>query len=349
MGKLGDLRKFFENKFKKVKNLPEPSTNIVENDGAMLREELKGQRQSGTKRFEPISEIDKNIIQYMEEYYKKWLVNMKSGTQTDPYSVLVRLNGKIGEQGNNKTIEENLLSEIKKNSADSLYIQTNANGEAGFYHIYHGKTNYKADECIRLYVNTDRKNVAQLSCEFMRKMQNEPYYFKFMSDDLMSHSTRTEKLVFYTDDYKLDKIIHTLEEIKEEQPSLLEGSEAANPFIKKIKGFIGYAPNPKTGEYNNIQGRTRNIDQSYNTFLSEALMESMYDAMRSVVAKDPQLTMMFNGDIDFDSYMKIYPLIRQVYGNELVEKIKENLKTLQKNNEVLDIEGLEGMPKTKTK
>lgn len=343
MNILGDLKKFLENKFKKVKNLPEyqnMSANIIENDGRILRKELQDQRQSVPQRFEPISEIDNNIFQYMEVYYQRWLENMQSGNNISPYSVLVRLNGQIGEPGNNRIMEEKLLEIIKKTKENSLWIQTNSAGDADFYHVHHGQTNYKADEVIRLYVSTDRKNVAQLSYTFMQKMQNEPYYFKFMSDNLMSRSSRTEKLVFYTDDYRLDKIIHTLEKIKEEQPNLLEGSEKANPFMKKIKGFIGYAPDPKTSVYKDIKGKTKNIDLSYNTFLSESLKESMHDAMRSVVAHDPQLTIMTNGDIDFNSYMRIYPLIKQIYGKELVGKTKENLKILQKNNEVLDIKGL---------
>ena len=64
--------------------------------------------------------------------------------------------------------------------------------------------------------------------------------------------------------------------------------------------------------------------------------------MGDIVSKDKKLTEQTNYAIyDFDSYMSVYPQIREKYGNLLLQNMKGFLAKSQKNNPVLDISGLE--------
>ena len=288
--------------------------------------------------------IEQSLMQYAEEYYKTWEKEKNKEVKSSSYSVLVGLNANIDDAGDNKQMQEKLLDFIYQNKDYSMQLQKSRNKseEVAFFHFYQGNYEKDKDKMIKLYINTDRENVSELSLNIIQEMGENPFYFKMISDELMQKKGRTEKLVFYTNQEQLNSVISVLNKIKKEQPSLLKGSENLNPFIKRVQGFIGYAEEvKKNDEYINLYGQRIQVDKSYNSFLAEALEESMYEAMKDIVSKDEVLATKTDGEIgDMDFYMNVYPEIHQRLGNTLIQKMKENLQILVNNNNVLEIEGL---------
>ena len=93
--------------------------------------------------------------------------------------------------------------------------------------------------------------------------------------------------------------------------------------------------------YKNKEGRIEKIPASYNSYLSKALEESMQEAMGEIISKDANLTIQTNGEIDnVQEFMKVYPIIKQNKKQELVQRIKENLEKIQRQNPDIEIAGL---------
>lgn len=344
---LENIKKFFQNRKNKIKSLTEGEQRIyTENRAKTWRKTEKIEENRLLPRQEQkivSSTIEQSISQYIEEYYNAWVREQKGLDRCDAYSVLTGLNAKQEPAGNNKQIQETLLQYIYNNPEYQIQMQTaQKTGDPNFIHIYHGNYEKNLHKMIRFYINTNRENVAKLSFNVIKKMGKEPFYFKMISDQLMQKKNRTEKLVFYTNEEQLNSVINVLIQIKRENPDLLKGAEDMNPFMKRIEGFIGYAPNPKSNVYTNIDGYSFQIEESYNNFLATALKESITIAMKEIVSRDKELTWKTNGEIgNINRYMSVYPIIKEKYQPVLIQKVKENLKILKQKNIDIEILGLE--------
>ena len=192
--------------------------------------------------------------------------------------------------GEDHSIEENTLLNTLKESDYTIWDQkSSSNPDLVFFH--HVKSPQYIPDCnIRLYINAKRKHLLDLVCEILDKMENKSIYLKFMSDKYIDTKTRNEKIVIYTNNTlqengtnNLNEILTAINEIKKENPSLLEGCEITNPFMKKIDGFIGYAQDPDTNIYHFQNGHSKEIGQSYNSFLSQALEEGLFLATEDLI------------------------------------------------------------------
>lgn len=285
--------------------------------------------------------IDYAIDQFLSSYYYNTL---KTG-RINAYKALTYLEAKdIQVDDINKEVEKNLLSELKTTNAFRIDEQKGKNDEnTYFYHVFSPSYKYDSNlDIIKVYINSNRRNVASLAGELLSKMQDDNLYLKFSSDKQLESIARTETIVIYTDENNINNILNNIENIAKDKPELFEGSEKMNPFLRKI-GKVGYAKEIKPGsKYNNNKGEQETIAESYNTFLSRALEESFVEASKKVIAFDKELTLETNGEISDDPrfYMTYFEKIRENHYRDFLNIMKQELRNVQKRNKCLDINGI---------
>lgn len=277
----------------------------------------------------------------IQQYINSYIYLAKTENRLDPYKALVNIAGKA-EQGQSHTREQAIMLDDLKQSGYIIREQNRNDGQVAFYHIDNNahKTYRQSgfEDNIRLYINPDRGNTFELVSEILNKMGKNPIYLKFMSDEQMSQTSRNEKIVIYTNDMmqkgntsNLNLVLNALNDIKKEKMNLFDGCEIMNPFMKTVEGIAAYAPEPKTKNYIQRDGKIRQVAQSYNSFLSTALDESLSTALNEMTSTR---TNTFEGIQQLEKLMEYNP-------KELIEKVKLYLKQCQKNNPDIDIKGIE--------
>ena len=150
---------FFANKKRGVKMLPEPQVKHKTSEEWRKEERIAQNNFSAPK----ISSLDNAIEQYMDAYFQKWQEERKMGKPFTAYQVLSELNTNKEKQGNNRIIQDELIDSLFQSRKIEVHTQFDQNNRSAFFHILHG--NYETDEnrMIRIYVNTQRENVARFS------------------------------------------------------------------------------------------------------------------------------------------------------------------------------------------
>ncbi len=290
-----------------------------------------------------INSIEFAIQQYLYGIQKQY----NEGRTFNSYTVLTSICGMdTSNSGNNLQNELEFLKKIDKDRKAIVINQPSANGGVCFRHVQKGRNLGNTDR--RLYINCKRENIAELAEKFYEEFGNNPYYFKFCTDEQADSKRRSEQFVFYvsSEPHELNRTIQTIKRTKQKYPKLFEGSKNMNPFMKNVDGFIGYAPDVSDGIYYSLDGYSTPIAKSYNSLLGEALSDSFTYAIKDVVAQDYELTKKTNGEI----YERAYPYIREVLEDvledpdkqrKLIEKMKVNLEKCTVRNPLLSIKGLE--------
>ena len=284
--------------------------------------------------------IEHAIDQYLKAlnylYKKQHVVNS--------YQALTSLESYSNQQpGENEKIEKRLINIIKThpNYKSNLEVieQKQSNGDVAFYHIRNKNYNYSYSEnSIRLYINILRENVAKFSTQLIEELQDENFYFKFISDNQLAKTDRSESIVFYTNTDEVEKIVQSIDRIRQKKPQLVANTKGVNPFMKKINDFTGYAPDVD-GTYITENNKKINISPSFNTLLSHVLEDSYFSVAKEIISKDKNLTLLTNGEIyeQIEPYVGLYPIISQKYNNQLIDKMKFKLEEAKLRNDRLDI------------
>lgn len=314
----------------------QPMQQSFEERRRELKESLRQENVEQKKKIYPKNTIESAIQQYINAY----VYMNKNGQNISPYSTLIRLGGKEETMQNHSAEQTALLNALRQSKRYEINEQASPNGDVNFYHIANNtyrKANMKAK--ARLYLNPNRENTFALVNEILKKMGDKPIYLKFISDERMNKGSRSEKIVIYVDDEtkingknneSMNDVISALNEIKKEKMYLFKDCDIINPFMKKIDGVAGYAPDPKESMYKLMDGRLQPVSKSYNSFLAEAINESV-----TVATKE----MLKNKNDNMPLYQKLEYLI-QSSQDELINKVKVNLQKCQRNNPDLDISGI---------
>lgn len=283
----------------------------------------------------------------IQQYLYGLSIQNKEGKWFNSYRVLTSICGMdTSNPGENLKKEEAFINKLQKDGKTIMINQPSGNGGVCFRHIQHGRDAGNTDR--RLYINCKRENVAELAEKFYDEFGNDPYYFKFCTDEQAASKRRSEQFVFYvsSEPTEMNRVIQTIQRTKQKYPQLFKGSKNMNPFMRNVDDYIGYAPDVKDGIYYSMDGTARPIARSYNSLLSEALTDSFTYAMRDVVAQDYDLTSKTGGQI----YDEAQPYVRMVLENilenpehqrKLIGKMKANLEKCSKKNSLLSIKGLE--------
>lgn len=294
----------------------------------------------------------------LQQYLYAMMKQYNDGRTFDSYSILTSLCGMdTSNQGNNLQNEANFINRVMRDKRVNVRNQPQGKEYINFRHIQNQRDGSNTDR--RLYINCKRENIAELAGKFYEEFGDDPYYFKFCTDEQASSKRRSEQFVFYvsSEPKEMNRVIQTIQRTRQKYPQLFEGSKNMNPFMRNVDGYIGYAPdvkavpNPPEGIknkacYEKMNGEKEWIDPSYNTLLSNALTDSFTYAMRDVVAQDYDLTSKTGGQV----YERAYPYVRDTledvlknpeYQRKLIEKMKANLEKCTQKNPLLSIKGLE--------
>lgn len=137
------------------------------------------------------------------------------------------------------------------------------NSEAS--HMYKTKRKKQENEC-RLYLNSTAINTPIIAARVIAKAQEKglPIYFKMKTDDDAS-----DTLLYYCSYEEADELIDIIEEVKQEEPRLFEGTKDIPPHLGVINGYIGFGEEPKKALY--IDDEKQSYSSVRDPFLNEMM------------------------------------------------------------------------------
>lgn len=267
-------------------------------------------------------------------------------TRKMAYRALVTMNGKPvtqEEYNKNSYKEQILLNQLNNNFQYKVQTQNTSNGVA-FYHVK--SDNYKMpknEDIVRLYINCNNGNIAELSNLILAWNQNPNFYMKFTSNDANAMNSRGEKIVIYCDKNEVDSTMELIQNTKNMRPDLYKESENLLPFLQNINNTVSIAKQPLTNQFRDLHGNYKTIPQSTNSFISSTLQESYMEAVKEIARADANLSFLLQNDCVNNEYlyMKNYPYINSRYHDYLLQSMEAKIAVLSRNNDM----DLAGIPK----
>lgn len=265
-------------------------------------------------------------------------------TRKMAYRALVSMNGKpVTQEEYNKNFykEQMLLSQLNNNSQYKVQAQNTSNGTA-FYHVrsYNHRLP-KNEDIVRLYINCNNGNIAELSNLILACNQNPNFYMKFAANDSNVINSRGEKIVIYCDKNEVNSTMELIQNTKNMRPDLYKESENLLPFLQNINNTVSVAKQPLTDQFKDLKGNYKTIPQSTNSFISCTLQESYMEAVKEIARSDTNLSFLLQNDCLNNEYlyMRNYPYINSKYHDYLLQSMEAKMAILSKNNDI-DIEGI---------
>lgn len=338
MGLIDRIKQFWINR--KQKALPEVQTNLnyIELDNSSIFKNLfKSQKNTS------YSKVDYDIERFLDSYcidiQNLSEMNQPIDNYRRAYTSLVGLNGNqvTQEEYNYNAIKENeLLNELYQNN------QYTVQPEKGFYHIQSpGYQMPDSENMIRVYINCENANIAELSQTILSNNKNPNFYMKFPSNDSNAEYPRSEKVVIYCENNDYDYTMQLLEYCKQTKPDVFKGSEKTLPFFETRNGMASVSREPLSNQYTNLYGQNKTIVQSVNSFITNILEESYMESAREIARSDSNLEFLVNNENYYDEtlYMKNWPYIKENYKDYLIQSMKAKMEVLSKQNNIY-IDGL---------
>ena len=345
------IRAFFYRN--KLKLLPKPAMpRVVDNkksinasDAEYTKTGEEARRQAFIEKIhanyqekQPVQYSIKTVEGAIQQFLNAYVYESARG-DSSVYSILTGLGGRVEQERFNSIAENLFLNNLKQNKQFNIKNQHNA-----FYHIYNKEWQQAGlDIDTRLYLNPTRENLIPMVEEILKRNGNNPIYLKLeteaqMQQKAMKNEGRSEKIVIYANggkDGNLGRIGQILTQIKNEKPEIFKGCEYMNPFMKNIDGIASYAPSPNTSNFIRLDGQTVNVSKSYNSFLAEALEESMNQALNDIA-----MSRKINGFDQLSRTQQVQKLL-ETSPDKIILPMKRYLAQCQRNNPILDIKGIE--------
>lgn len=290
---------------------------------------------------------EKTIEECIEEFIIKYDEQVKRGTKKRDcaYKAFTRLFSDKNEDINNNLKNQEKLKELiltkRKYEKYNIIPQIN-NGHISFFHITEPDTENIKNEnpnIERIYVNCERKNIANLTkaiLDKIDKIEGCPVRMKFVAEDQTNNYERNDKIVIYAETgIAKERIINAVKELKSEQPKLFSGGKQL-PIIPKIDGFIGHV---KQGDTNSIatplqdQGKG---GRTYHDKVSQIMEDSITYSIRKVALKDPVLKLALQQHSDeykLADHLNIYHSMSEEQIDEVTGQAKAQfIEFCQKSN-----------------
>lgn len=291
------------------------------------------------------AEIDRFLSSYSNMIENTDLTQPINTTKM-AYRALVTMNGKPvtqEEYNNNYYKEQMVLNNLNSSTQYKVQTQNTSNGVA-FYHIK--SDNYqlpKNEDIVRLYLNCNNGNIADLANLILNWNQNPNFYMKFASNYGNALNPRGEKIVFYCDKNDVESTLQTIQNAKEMRPDLFKESENVLPFLSNINNTVSVSKQPLTNQFRDLNGNYKTIPQSTNAFIASTLQESYMEAVKEIARADSSLSFLLQNEYLNNEYlyMKNYPYINSKYHDYLLQSMEAKMAVLSKNNDI----DLEGIPK----
>lgn len=207
---------------------------------------------------EVINEFEKDKTLFIDILQQEWMKMVL----TTPYSRLSKNNQEAKKQFTDKGITLSTLLKNPKliNQIDDECLPTfsNANGEYIMMQNINNIDRVSGNRTSRIYVSLATEKVCAFMKEFIHRVGNSQYYFKFYS------ATSADKVVIYPQDQDLFKICKIIKEIKKDLPNLFENADNKY-FATSIEPGISLA-----SDFN------QSFSEATNQLLKNYIIESMY-------------------------------------------------------------------------
>lgn len=255
-----------------------------------------------------MSNIDlKDIISRVEqptfddEMIKKLIDGMKIGSIMSFYDYIQK-----------QTAIENNVGAIDKVAEQELWNKKTPGFDQKGQFRHMGDLNDIDYVISRLYINCNKQDLMQLANLFVDKCNQRkiPSYFKYCSNE----SNRSDQMVIYSNLKELENYIQILQEIRNENPGIIERCGQPPLLTGKIDKWIGIGDEP-------IGGKS----------FTEERADVIEDVLKKVVPKieEDDLTIYKTEGIDYD-------VIREELKTEFAKR-GINIDTLSFNNKNLQL------------
>lgn len=328
-----------KNIFKKTKALPAPEENMYEEksnkNNSWMFYNNNGSYYQPTK-------LENDIDRFLKAYYTR-ISMYPEGTQlnnyAEAYSALVGMNGTpiTQEEFNNNYYKENeLLQQLYSENKYTVQVQENNSGLGNeFYHIK--SQGYKLPnegEMIRVYLNCNTGNTAELAKTLLENNTNENFYLKFCANNPTHTMSRGEKIVIYCENSDYDYTLSLIEYAKQIRPDLFVESEKNLPFLQSVNNIASVAYQPKSNQYQNLNSQMKTIPKSVNAFMTSMLEESYIASAREIAKADSNLNFLLSPEYFNDEtlYIKNYPYIDDRYHEYLLKSMQAKMEVLSRKN-----------------
>lgn len=198
----------------------------------------------------------------------------------------------------------------------------------GFMHVYiNGREKQSVD--LRLYLNLKSENLMDFAMAFNEKVfdQDLKAYYKFEPNDF-----RNDNFLIYTNYKNAQKFVDLIEEIKTENPKLLEGAENINPFMGVVNGYIGFGEEPL---------------YKHSSFNSER--ECVYQMCESELFKTVLDILKENNEVVYaGEKMNAEECIMSIVRNNMINEFKQDLHYLEENGTIKGLQNPYDLQKYKS-
>lgn len=336
------IKKFLE-KFRK------PKHNFLEGNVDKNFDKAKYYRQQHRLKKQPIVEVEQeeSLEECIEEFIYRYRQQIQNGEDNDvSYKAFTRMfYGEREDVEDNEKFQQKLKDKIHKSKKYRIDGQYTSKGKPIFYHI--SKTTPESERITdknenmnKIYLNCERKDIARLTGEILKKIDKIDkcaFKMKFLAEsDEMEKSKRyqrNDKIVIYTDN-EIDKerIISSIIELKRSKPELFS-SKKRIPLMPKINGFIGCVKQGKntinTPLYDYVPADT------YNSKLAKMMEHCMISSIIDVFSRDEKIYDYMNGYYGDDPIecLKAFGMMDQSQIKQVVGLFKEQfIKYCEKSN-----------------
>lgn len=277
--------------------------------------------------------LENALEQYFQSYNR--ILDEGRGSANTSYEAVTRINALEGDMGDNRPQENLLLNDLFQNRRYNVQTQMSMSGDIPeYYHIQSpGYQMPDFNNMIRLYINCENRNVAEIARNLLDINQNPNFYLKIDASDSLERGSRSEKIVIYAQDNDIDYSLKLVQYLKSIRPDLFENSEKNNPFMPQIDG-IALARQPTRQTFQNLDGTISPISQSANRFISTAISQSYMQVARQVAQVDPNLNFLLSPENINNEwlYARNYPYIKAYYSEYFLNAMESNMKYLSQVN-----------------
>lgn len=296
------------------------------------------------------TKLQKNIDRFLKAYYTQ-IFMYPEGTQlnnyAEAYSALANMNGTpiTQEEFNNNYYKENeLLQQLYSENKYTVQVQQNTSGFGNdFYHVKSKEYQMpQENEIIRVYINCNNGNTAELTKTLLENNTNENFYLKFCANNPNYNISRGEKIIIYCENNDYDYTLNLVEYAKQIRPDLFAESEKTLSFLQDVNNTVSVAYQPKSNQYVGLNDQITTISKSVNAFITNMLEESYVATTREIAKSDLNLSFLLSPEYYNDEtlYMKHYAYIDENYHEYLLKSIEAKMKVLSYKNGIY-IDGIE--------
>lgn len=287
------------------------------------------------------------ILEYIFQYQKQ----VQNGENNNvSYKAFTRMFYDEREDAeNNAEYQQKLKDKIYKNKKYRIDGQYSSRGKPIFYHISQNtpeseKITDKDENMNKIYLNCERKDIARLTGEILKKIDKIDrctFKMKFLAESDETEKSkryqRNDKIVIYTDnDIDKERIISSIIDLKRKKPELFSDKKKL-PLMPKINGFIGCIKQGKntvsTPLYDYVPADT------YNSKLAKIMEDCMIYSILDVFSRDEELYDYMNGYYGDDPVecLRAFGMMNQSQIKQVVERFKQDfIECCQKSDIAID-------------